>query len=408
MGESVADPLRALKEARGRFEASDDFTIGIEEEFQILDPGTLALTQKFEQLKALADASPLQGNVAGELISSEIEIKTGRCATFAEAAAAMRERRRVLFELADQLGVSLAAVGTHPFSPWQEQKVIDTPHYRVVEDTLKYVAWRNNTFGVHIHVGIRGADRAIAVCNALRGVLPDLIAIAASSPWLEGLVTHLRSTRTQIFTRMFPRCGVPDAFAGWSDYEAFVRFLLETRSIREQTEIWWTVRPHQTFGTVEIRACDALADIEEAIAVCAFQLALTARFARDYDAGTLDPFLEQRFIEENLWRAIRFGLDRDLIDYPRRAAVPAGDRIRGLLDRCAAQIDELGLDPYLAPLHRILERGDTSSRVIHALGQAPTDEAIRRAFVEQVALTRAGADPHTRKAAGWDPTSANR
>jgi glutamate---cysteine ligase / carboxylate-amine ligase len=389
MGESIDDPLAALEQARAHYTNATDFTIGIEEEFQIIDRDSLALTQRFLDLKALADQSDLAGNVAGELISSEIEIKTGRCETFAQAAATLHQRRATLIRLADQLGVGVAAIGTHPFSPWQEQVIIDTPHYRAVEHNLKYVAWRNNTFGIHVHVGIRNADRAIAVANALRCVLPELIAVSANSPWLDERITHLRSTRTQIFTRMFPRCGVPDAFASWSDYEAFVRFLLETGSIREHTEIWWSVRPHQSFGTVEVRVCDALADIDESIAVCALQVALVARFAAMFDAGVALPSLEHRFIEENLWRAIRWGLDWELIDYGLGRSIAAADRLRRLVEDCHAEIDTLGLAGYLAPLWRMLDRGDAGSRLIR---RAHDGAALRDLYAEQVALTRAVVD----------------
>ena len=185
--------------------------------------------------------------VAGELIRSEVEVRTGRCESFAEAAETLARRRADLLAVSERLGYRLSAAGTHPFARWQDQAVIDTPHYHLVESTLRYVAWRNNTFGIHVHTGIRGADRAIAVAGALRSVLPELLAASCSSPWLEGRHTHLHSTRTQIFTRFFPRCGIPDRFADWDDYAAFVRFLIATRSIREHTEIWWSVRPHQAF-----------------------------------------------------------------------------------------------------------------------------------------------------------------
>jgi carboxylate-amine ligase len=389
MGESIDDPLDALEQARAHFASATDFTIGIEEEFQILDPDTLSLTQRYPELRALADASPLAGNVAGELIKSEFEIKTGRCETFAEAAAQIRERRRLLFGLADELGVGLGANGTHPFSPWQEQEIIDTPHYRIVEGQLKYVAWRNNTFGIHVHVGIRDADRAMAVANALRSVVPELTAASASSPWLEDRVTHLRSTRSQIFTRMFPRCGLPDAFKNWAEYEDFFRYLLEVRSIREHTEIWWTIRPHQSYGTVEIRACDALPDVNESLALCALQVALAARFARMYDEGEPLPIYEHRYLEENVWRSIRWGLDWELIDFAAQRSVPAPDRVRALIEMCGPEIDALGLAPYLPPLERILAEGDNASRYIRRIEAGETHRSI---FAEQVALMRASVE----------------
>src|ERR671925_647643 len=187
----------------------------------------------------------------------EVEIRTGRCDNFTEAAARMGERRDQLVALTDQLGVVLGGTGTHPWSPWQEQRIIDTPHYRRNDELLRYVVWRNNSFGLHVHVGIRGADRAITVCNALRNYLPELLAVSASSPFVEGVFTHLHSARTEIFTRMFPRCGVPDAYDGWRGFEDYVRFLYETRSITEHTQMWWSVRPHLAFPTLEIPAANS-------------------------------------------------------------------------------------------------------------------------------------------------------
>jgi carboxylate-amine ligase len=392
MGASVADPLAALDAARRAFATSTDFTVAIEEEFQILDADRLALTNRFEDLKAAADASPLAPHVAGELIASEIEVKTGRCETFADAAVRLREHRRLLHELADDLGLALCSTGTHPFSPWRDQRIIDTPHYRLVEGTLRYVAWRNNTFGIHVHVGVRGADRAIAVANALRTVLPELLALSASSPWLEGGPTHLRSTRTQIFTRMFPRCGVPDEFADWDDYDAFVRFLVATGSIREHTEIWWSVRPHQSFGTVEIRICDGLPDAAEAIAVAALQYALAVHFAQAYDAGEPLPSFPGRDIEENLWRALRWGLSRELIDLRRRRAEPAAERVQALVALCRPQVEELALGAYLEPIEGMLRDGDLASRLAVRLDGG---EDVRQLFAEQVRRTRETIDEGT-------------
>jgi carboxylate-amine ligase len=390
MGLSIPDPFAALEEARGIFEASQDLTLAIEEEFQIVDPETHGLVNRFAELKARADATPLGEHTAGELISSEIEIKTGRCESFPEAARTLIERRRALLDEADAIGVALAACGTHPWSPWWEQEVIDTPHYRIVENTLRYVAWRNNTFGIHIHVGVRGADRAIAFNNAMRSVLPDLLALSASSPWYEGRHTHLHSTRSQLFTRMFPRCGIPEPFDGWADYDRFVRWLVDTRSIKEHTEIWWCVRPHQSYGTVELRNADALADVRESLAVMAYAYALSARRLRAIDEGEPLVELRGRHIEENMWRAIRWGMSGELIDYERgMASVPAAERVLAQLADAAPEIATLGLEPYLEPLHRMLEGGNSAQRSIAALESGATLEEL---FADQVRVTRESVD----------------
>src|SRR3954454_16567550 len=353
MGDSplISDPLEALEAARLAFDGADDLTMAVEEEFAILDPATLEMTPGYEPLAAAAAEVPgLVGMTASELIRSEIEIKTGRCETFAEAAEAMARRRIDLVEVAAAQGYRLCAAGTHPWSRWQDQQVIDTPHYHIVESTLRYVAWRNNTFGLHVHVGIHGADRAIAVHRALRTVLPELLAFSGSSPWLEGRHTFLHSTRTEIFTKFFPRCGIPDSFSGWDQYAEFVRFLIDTRSMREHTEIWWSVRPHQAFPTVEVRICDAQPEFSRAVALAGPMTALSAHYARGFDEGRPLPAHPHRLIEENMWRAIRWGMTGELIDLDAGGAVPARARRYALVDDVAEVAADLGIAPYLARL----------------------------------------------------------
>jgi len=350
MGESpkITDPLAALENARVQFEQAEDFTIAVEEEFAILEPGTLEMTPGFERFDVAAREHPtLREMVAGELIRSEVEVRTGKCGSFAEAAAAMAQRRADLLDLADDLGYRLCAAGTHPYSRWEDQQVIDTPHYAIVESTLRYVAWRNNTFGLHVHVGIKGADRAILVTNALRAFLPELLAYSGSSPFVEGVYTHLHSARTEIFTRMFPRCGVPDAFRDWAEYEEYVRFLYDTKSITEHTQLWWSVRPHLAFPTVELRICDGQPELGESQALAALMYALTARIARAIDEGEELPDHPHRLIEENLWRAIRYGLSGELIDLRTGDVLPARARIEQLAQWTMPVAEELGVASFL-------------------------------------------------------------
>src|SRR5690242_16698893 len=219
MGDAQSlSPEEQIARAREGFENATDFTVAVEEEFAVLDPETLDLANRFEELQAAAQGTPLEDHLVGELIASEVEIRTGRSDSFEEAAARLGERRAQLYGLADSIGVGLAATGTHPWSRWQDQRIIDTPHYRRNDEILRYVVWRNNTFGLHVHVAIKGPDRAIAVCNGLRNFLPELLALSASSPFVEGVNSGLHSARTQIFTRMFPRCGVPDVYEGWDGF----------------------------------------------------------------------------------------------------------------------------------------------------------------------------------------------
>ena len=342
---STDEQIRSAYEA---YENGRDFTVAVEEEFAVLDPETLSLTNRFEELQAAAQGTVLEDHLVGELIASEVEVRTGRCESFAEAAARIGERRTQLDDLAAGVGVALGAIGTHPWSPWQEQRIIDTPHYRANDELLRYVVWRNNSFGLHVHVGIRGADRAVAVCNALRNYLPELLALSASSPFVEGVFTHLHSARTEIFTRMFPRCGVPDAYDGWRGFEEYVRFLYDTRSIAEHTQIWWSVRPHLAFPTVEIRICDAQPDLEESRSLAALAYALTCRIARALDDGEPLADYPHRLIEENLWRATRWGLAGELIDLGTGHVRAARAHLERLVEWVAPMADELGASQYLA------------------------------------------------------------
>ena len=344
MGEAQTVPYdQLLREARERFDAADDLTVSVEEEFALLDPTSLDLVNRFEELYQAAQGTPLAENLAGELIASEIEAKTGRQANVVDALAALPDRRRQLGGLADRHGLLLGATGTHPWASWKDQRVIDTPHYRRNVELLEYVVRKNNTFGLHVHVGVNGADRAIRVTSALRNWLPELLALSASSPFAENVDTGLHSVRTQIFTRFFPRCGVPDALGGWAAYEAYVRFLYETRSIDEHTQLWWSVRPHLAFPTVEIRICDAQPDVGEAQAVVAFAVALTARILRALDEGEPLEHQPHRLIEENMWRSIRYGLSGELIDLEHRDVLPARARLERLVEWVLPVAEELGV-----------------------------------------------------------------
>lgn len=336
-----------LEAARQAFEDSVDFTIGIEEEFAILDPESLDLVDRFEDFsRAAASDGALADSVAGELIASEVEIRSGRAETMAEAIALQQERRTALFELSDRLGVLLGSTGTHPWADYREQEIIDTPHYQRLKRDLGWVAQRNNTWSLHVHVGIRGADRAIAVCDRLREELPLLLAVSANSPFLDHRDTGLASVRTEIFTRTFPRCGVPSPFNDWTEYSDFIRTLVESGSVVESTQLWWSVRPHHAFGTVEVRICDAQSTAGESTALSGLIVALVAQTAIDLDSGRLDGIepLADREIEENLWRAIRYGMEGRLIDFRGGRVVEARAALDEVIDRTSEARDALGIE----------------------------------------------------------------
>ncbi|HWT92949.1 MAG TPA: YbdK family carboxylate-amine ligase [Solirubrobacteraceae bacterium] len=357
-----------LAAAYEAFGASVDGTVGLEEEFAICDPQTLELVPRFEELRDAADGA-LAESISGELIRSEIEIRSGRGETLADALALQAGHRRALFALAAQCGVRLGATGTHAVSDYREQAFIDTEHYRRVADGLQWVAKRNNTFSLHVHVGVQGADRAIAVCDRLRPVLPTLLALSASSPFYDGMNSGLSSARTQMFTKTFPRCGVPDHYGDWQAYSDYIDLLIRTRSIVEYTQVWWSVRPHFGFGTVEVRICDAQPTAGESDALASLITACVLQAAADVDAGVPYEAVPGRLVEENMWRALRNGMDGKLLDLARFVEVDARASVEELLvwTAPAREAHALG-EPALR------ERNSTQrQRALIAEGLSPRD-----------------------------------
>jgi carboxylate-amine ligase len=391
VSEPVTDPepqhsgldLEAVREV---FETSTDFTIGLEEEFAILDPATLDLEHRFDELYgACRDNELLAPSVQGELIDTEIEIRSGRGETFADAASRQRERRERLFAIAESMGLGLGATGTHPWASYLDQRIIDTDHYRRLEGELRWVAQRNNTWSLHVHVGIRGADRVVAVSDRMREWLPILLAASANSPFLDHRDTGLHSVRTEIFTRTFPRCGVHEPFGDWATYADFVRLLQETGSIAEATQLWWSVRPHHTFGTVEVRICDAQTRGDESFNLAALIAACATQVALDYDEGGHGGGRQPprgREIEENLWRAIRHGMDAEMIDFHAQRTIPARAVLEDLIEWTEPARQRLGVEVELPE-----ENG--AQRAHRALAERASIEEIYRHAVEETKRTYA-------------------
>jgi carboxylate-amine ligase len=365
--------------ARERFESSTDFTLAIEEEFALVDPQTLELVNRFEELHAACQGDELLAEAAvGELISSEIEIRSGKSETFAEAVERQSRRRERLFATARDLGIALAATGTHPWASYLDQQIIDTPHYRRLREELRWVAQRNNTWSLHVHMGVQGGDRAVAVCDHLRGVLPQLLALSANSPFLDGRDTGLHTIRTEIFTRTFPRCGVHEPFRDWDAYADFVDLLVRTDSIVEATQLWWSVRPHHAFGTVELRICDAQSRGSESFALAGMIAACIAQAALDYDDGRLGTPLRQREIEENLWRAIRYGMEGRMIDFSERAEISTREAVERLVAWTAPAREALGIEATIPD-------ANGAQRAYRALADGAS---IREIFKDAVAETQ--------------------
>jgi carboxylate-amine ligase len=380
--------------ARERFESSTDFTVGLEEEFAILDPASLELEHRFEEVYAACQEDELLAHsAAGELIASEIEIRSGRSESFAEAVERQCERRARLFELVASKGLALGAMGTHPWADYLDQRIIDTPHYNRLRHELGWVAQRNNTWSLHVHMGVRGADRAIAVCDWLRELLPLLLAVSANSPFLDDRDSGLHTVRSEIFTRIFPRCGVPSTFRDWDAYAGFIGLLQRTRTVVESTQLWWSVRPHHEFGTVEVRICDAQTRGEESFALAGLIAACIAQTALDYDEhgyeGRAAP-LADREIEENLWRAIRHGAGGRMIDFRRGEEVETRALLESVLGWTEPARAGLGIDAQLP------ERNG-AQRAREALDSGISIADIYRDAVAETRRTYAAADQPARR-----------
>jgi glutamate---cysteine ligase / carboxylate-amine ligase len=377
LGEDATLDLDAV---RRRFAESQDFTIGLEEEFAIVEPESLELAHRFEELYAACQEDELLAeSAAGELIDTEIEIRSGRGESFTDAVAKQRERRTRLFGLADRHGLALAAMGTHPWASYLDQRIIDTVHYNRLRDELRWVAQRNNTWSMHVHAGIRDADRAIAVCDHLRELLPPLLAVSANSPFLDGEDTGLHSVRTQIFTRTFPRCGVHEPFGTWERYAEFIGRLTDAGAVVEATQLWWSVRPHHAFGTVELRICDAQTRGEESFGLAGLIAACIAQTALDYDEGRLPTPLPGREIEENLWRAIRWGMDGEMFDWRGDAGlVPTRVLVERLLEWTAPARALIGSEP--------MELGANGAQ--RAREQVAAGASLADVYRESIAETR--------------------
>jgi carboxylate-amine ligase len=284
------------------------------------------------------------------------------------------------------MGLALGAMGTHPWANYLDQRIIDTPHYNRLRHELGWVAQRNNTWSLHVHMGIRGADRAIAVCDWLRELLPPLLAVSANSPFLDRRDTGLHTVRTETFTRTFPRCGVPSPFRDWDSYAGFVGMLERTGTIVESTQLWWSVRPHHAFGTVEVRICDAQTRGDESFALAGLIAACIAQTALDYDEhgyeGAGAP-RSDREIEENLWRAIRHGMSGTLIDFRAGEAVAARAVLERLLEWTAPARAQLGIEVELPA-------GNGAERAREALDAGISIEDIYRDAVAETRRTYAG------------------
>jgi glutamate---cysteine ligase / carboxylate-amine ligase len=337
-----------------------DFTLGIEEEFQIIDPVTRELrshiTEMIEEGKMI-----LGEQVKPELHQSMIEVGTGICANIQEARADVVRLRRSIAGLAESKGLRIAAASTHPFSHWKDQKITPSEHYEALINEMQVLAESLLIFGMHVHVGIEDREAQIHLMNAARYFLPHLLALSTSSPFWMGTRTGLKSYRSEIFKK-FPRTDIPDYFSSFSEFENYVGLLLKTGCIDKPKKIWWDVRPHPQFPTLEFRICDIPSRVDEVIALAALIQAIVAKLSKLYRMNMGFRLYRRALIQENKWRAVRWGLDGKLIDFGKQTEVPVRDLILELLDFVDDVVDDLGSRKELEYVHRILDGGTSADR----------------------------------------------
>lgn len=337
-----------------------DFTLGIEEEFQIIDPETRELRSHITEM--IEEGRMMLGEqVKPEMHQSMIEIGTGICQNIQEAREDIIKLRRTVSGLAGSKGLRIAAASTHPFSSWKDQKITPDLHYEALINEMQFLAQSLLIFGMHVHIGIDDREAQIHLMNASRYFLPHLLALSTSSPFWIGTQTGLKSYRSEIFKK-FPRTDIPDYFSSYSEFENYVNLLLKTGCIDRPKKIWWDVRPHPHFPTLEFRICDIPSRVDEVIALAALIQAIVAKLYKLYRMNMGFRLYRRALIQENKWRAVRWGLDGKLIDFGKQKEVPVRDLIHELLDFVDDVVDELGSRKEIEYIYTILENGTSADR----------------------------------------------
>ena len=356
------------------------YTLGIEEELMILDGESLELVNAIEEL---LEDSP-RGQIKPELLESVLEISTDPCVDMAQADAELRALRHQVSEIAAAKGMAIGSAGTHPFALWEDQRIVARPRYRDIISALRFVARQELIFGMHVHVGVDGPDKAIHVANGMRVHLPVLLGLSANSPFWRGAPTGLASTRMPIF-RAFPRVGIPPTYADWDDYVARIEFMTRAGVIQDYTYLWHDVRPHAQFGTVEVRVMDSQTHIEHALGLAALVQALVKELAEHFDAGQQLSSYPFEMLDENKWLAARHGLQGEIVDLPASEMVPTRQLARRLLDRMREHCEDLGSASELEAVEDLLQRGNGAARQV-VVYEANHD--LREVMAEVVQATR--------------------
>lgn len=370
MTQSVAAPL----------EYSDQrppFTLGIEEEYMVMDPVTTDLKSHVNLELLSKGRLLLHEHIKPEMHGSMLEIGTGVCKNVKEARFEITKIRSIVNHLAKQNGLMLGAASTHPFARWQDQEIYPDDRYRVMVEDMQVLARSLLIFGMHIHIGIPSREVQIQLMNAMRYFLPHVLAITSNSPFWEGEDTGLKSYRSKVFER-FPRTNLPDFFNSWSEYEGYVDLLIRTGSIDNAKKIWWDVRPHPFFPTLEIRICDLPMRVDETIAVTALIQAIAAKLYSLFEKNLSFRIYPRALIMENKWRAVRYGLDGKMIDFGKQKELPTRDLIRELLEFVDDVVDELGSRREIEYIYQILEMGSGADRQLQVFKETNSMEEVSK------------------------------
>ena len=336
-------------------------TIGIEEEYQTIDPESRDLRSHISAEIVQKGKMLLAERVKPEMHQSVVEIGTGICKNILQAKTEVRMIRRQIVELAKANGLRLAAAGAHPFADWAKQEIYPDDRYRVIVEDMKMVARANLIFGLHVHIGVEDRDVAIQLMNGARYFLPHLLALSSNSPFWEGMDTGFHSYRCKVFER-FPRTNIPDAYQSWSEFEDYVNLLIHTKSIDNAKKIWWDIRPHPHYPTLEFRVCDMPMRYEETIAIAAICQAIIAKLYKLHERNLSFRHYSRALLMENKWRAARYGLEGKLIDFGKQTEVPAKDLIYEILDFISDVVPELGSEQEISYVRRIIQEGTGAVR----------------------------------------------
>src|SRR2546421_12742723 len=357
------------------------YTLGIEEEFQIVDPQTRELKSHVSEI--LEEGRMLLGEqVKPEMIQAQIEVGTGVCRNVEEARADITRLRSIVSGLARKNGLRIVAASTHPISQWQQQLIYDDPHYKLLIEELQMVARSLLIFGLHVHVGIADRERQIHIMNAARYFLPHLLALSTSSPFWLGINTGLKSYRSEVFKK-FPRTDIPDHFDSYQSFQRYVDLLLKTNCIGNPKKIWWDVRPHPYFPTLEFRICDIPTRVDDTVAIAALFQAIVAKLNKLIDKNLGFRLYRKMLIQENKWRAVRYGLDGKMIDFGKQTEVPVRDLILELLEFVDEVLDELDSRKEVEHIHTILQRGTSADEQLQVFQETGDLKAVVDRLIER-------------------------